>query len=405
MSSAKQLAFRVRDLIGVASARLLGRTTAGSGRAEELTAEQVRTLLEVSTTSEIAATYQPIGDYVTLVGGLVPAAQLPSYVDDVIEASNFAAFPVTGEIGKIYVAIDTSRTYRWSGSAYIELTDSTAVWGSISGTLSNQTDLNDALAGKASTSHKATHVTGGSDAFTASELRTLLGVSVLSGNNTGDQDLSGYATTAALQSVNISKEPLYPVGTTSQYRRGDKTWQTLNQAAVAGLTTGDSPTFTGLAISGNTITVGGLTINAANGGVTLLQTFGMTLQTANMLTFRHGNNDLCTVRPVSGTGTFATGGFGALGFANASNAAGVYLTASATGVLAVRTSAHGAANLTCGLASVGTFTVATLPSASANAGSLAQVTDSNSTTNGLPVAGGGSNRVLVHSNGINWIIK
>lgn len=48
------------------------------------------------------------------------------------------------------------------------------------------------------TSHKSTHVTGGSDAFTAAEIRGLLGVSTLSGSNTGDQDLSSYATTAAV---------------------------------------------------------------------------------------------------------------------------------------------------------------------------------------------------------------
>jgi hypothetical protein len=58
-----------------------------------------------------------------------------------------------------------------------------------------------------------------------------------------------------------------------------------------------------------------------------------------------------------------------------------------------------------GLVRLGTYTVATLPSASANAGAFAQVTDSNSTTNGATVTGGGSNRVPVFSNGANWIIK
>ncbi|MBS1776299.1 MAG: hypothetical protein JSS64_08480 [Bacteroidetes bacterium] len=53
--------------------------------------------------------------------GKVPASQLPSYVDDVLEYANTAAFPATGETGKIYVAIDTSKSYRWSGSAYVEI--------------------------------------------------------------------------------------------------------------------------------------------------------------------------------------------------------------------------------------------------------------------------------------------
>lgn len=54
--------------------------------------------------------------------GLVPASQLPSYVDDVLEFANLAAFPAVGETGKIYVAIDTSKCYRWSGSTYVYIT-------------------------------------------------------------------------------------------------------------------------------------------------------------------------------------------------------------------------------------------------------------------------------------------
>jgi hypothetical protein len=53
---------------------------------------------------------------------LVPSTQLPSYVDDVLEFANLASFPATGETGKIYVALDTNKTYRWSGSTYIYIT-------------------------------------------------------------------------------------------------------------------------------------------------------------------------------------------------------------------------------------------------------------------------------------------
>jgi hypothetical protein len=56
--------------------------------------------------------------------GKVPSAQLPSYVDDVVEVANFASLPGTGETGKIYVTIDTNKTYRWSGSSYIEISAS-----------------------------------------------------------------------------------------------------------------------------------------------------------------------------------------------------------------------------------------------------------------------------------------
>ena len=56
--------------------------------------------------------------------GKLFASQMPSYVDDVLEYANLAAFPGTGETGKIYVALDTNKTYRWSGSAYIEISAS-----------------------------------------------------------------------------------------------------------------------------------------------------------------------------------------------------------------------------------------------------------------------------------------
>jgi hypothetical protein len=63
---------------------------------------------------------QVTGNYATLVNGIIPSSQLPSYVDEILEYSNFENFPVTGETGKIYLAIDTSKIYRWSGSIYIE---------------------------------------------------------------------------------------------------------------------------------------------------------------------------------------------------------------------------------------------------------------------------------------------
>lgn len=59
--------------------------------------------------------------------GKVPSAQLPSYVDDVLEYASRSAFPATGETGKIYVALDTNLTYRWSGSDYVEISPSLAL--------------------------------------------------------------------------------------------------------------------------------------------------------------------------------------------------------------------------------------------------------------------------------------
>ena len=59
--------------------------------------------------------------------GRVPVAQLPSYVDDVVEYASRTAFPATGESGKIYVALDTNLTYRWGGTEYVEISPSLAL--------------------------------------------------------------------------------------------------------------------------------------------------------------------------------------------------------------------------------------------------------------------------------------
>ena len=59
--------------------------------------------------------------------GIIPSAQLPSYVDDVIEVNTFSNLPGTGESGKIYIVQDTNLTYRWSGTDYVEISKSLAL--------------------------------------------------------------------------------------------------------------------------------------------------------------------------------------------------------------------------------------------------------------------------------------
>ena len=76
-------------------------------------------------TAENAANKGKANGYASLGGdGKVPADQLPSYVDDVLEFANKSNFPSTGEKGKIYVDLATENIYRWSGSAYTEISPS-----------------------------------------------------------------------------------------------------------------------------------------------------------------------------------------------------------------------------------------------------------------------------------------
>ncbi len=91
---------------------------------------------ESSANKGIANGYAPLGNDTK-----VDASYLPSYVSDVLEYANLAAFPVTGTSNKIYVALDTNKVYRWSGSIYVEVSANSGVWGAITGNLANQTDL------------------------------------------------------------------------------------------------------------------------------------------------------------------------------------------------------------------------------------------------------------------------
>lgn len=77
------------------------------------------TTYESTANKGVANGYAPLGS-----DSKIASAYLPSYVDDVVEGANLAAFPGTGETGKIYVALDTNKTYRWSGSAYVEISPS-----------------------------------------------------------------------------------------------------------------------------------------------------------------------------------------------------------------------------------------------------------------------------------------
>lgn len=79
------------------------------------------------TLSQIVGLVSALAAKADLVDGKVPTSQLPSYVSDVAEYANLASFPATGESSKIYVANDTNKTYRWSGTGYVEIAGGVAL--------------------------------------------------------------------------------------------------------------------------------------------------------------------------------------------------------------------------------------------------------------------------------------
>ena len=76
---------------------------------------------QIDLKADAIAMNQVLSTKADLVGGLIPASQLPSYVDDVLNFPDLASFPSLGEDGKIYIAEDVNKTYRWGGSSYVEI--------------------------------------------------------------------------------------------------------------------------------------------------------------------------------------------------------------------------------------------------------------------------------------------
>ena len=121
----------------IASNAFLGRLYL---KAEDASVKEFRAITDIAASDIGAVASSSIGvagGVAPLDGsGLVDAAYLPSYVDDVLEFSDLASFPATGESGKIYVAVDSAISYRWSGSTYVAIVSGGQPTGNAGGDLS-----------------------------------------------------------------------------------------------------------------------------------------------------------------------------------------------------------------------------------------------------------------------------
>jgi hypothetical protein len=135
-------AVTLAKMANLATDTFIGRDTAGTGVPEALSVATVKTMLAINNVDNTSDANKPVSTaQATAIGlkldaslkgavggvaeldgsGKVPASQLPSYVDDVVEVANYAALPGTGTTGVIYVTLDTNYTYRWTGATYVRV--------------------------------------------------------------------------------------------------------------------------------------------------------------------------------------------------------------------------------------------------------------------------------------------
>jgi hypothetical protein len=238
---------------------------------------------------EVASNKGVANGYASLdAAGKVPSAQLPSYVDDVVEVANFASLPGTGETGKIYVTIDANKTYRWTGSTYIEISASPGSTDSLAEGSTNlyftQARARASISASGSLSYNSsTGVMSFSDAVTSVAGRT--GAVTLTSSDVGlanVENKSSATIRGELTSSNVTTAlgytPLSLAGGTMTgaitFAAG-QTWPTFNQSttgSAATLTTGRTigmtgdVTWTSGAFNGSANVTGTATL--ANSGVT-----------------------------------------------------------------------------------------------------------------------------------------
>ena len=144
------------------------------------------------------------------------------------EYNNFAAFPTTGDAKILYVAKNNNKLYRWDTSVYVEISPQLASsWGSITGNISDQTDLQSAI------DTKVDKVTGkglSTEDYTTTEKSKLAGIqagaevnvnadwNAVSGdaqilNKPTIPSIAGLATTSYVDSQDATKQDILVSGT------------------------------------------------------------------------------------------------------------------------------------------------------------------------------------------------
>lgn len=173
---------------------ILSQHTLNTNNPHSVTKDQIG-LNNVTNDQQVKRSEMGVADGVATLDstGKIPTSQLPSYVDDVIESETYEDLPEEGESGKIYMTKDTNLVYRWSGSAYIEISASLAL-----GETSSTAYAGDK--GKAATDKINTHISNTSNPHSVTKAQ--IGLS----NVDNTSDLNKPISTATQEALDLKAD-------------------------------------------------------------------------------------------------------------------------------------------------------------------------------------------------------
>lgn len=340
-----------------ASGVLFGRSTAGTGRGEELTPSQVRSLLSVYTVTQTDAAISTAVN--TLIGG---SPGLLDTLDELAAAlgddANFATTVTNALAGKVDSSSLSESIDDRVAALLVAGTNITLTYNDASNTLTIASTGSSGIGGSTGATDNRVLRSDGTGAATAQNSPVTIDDS---GNVTG------------IGTLNVGGRSITSVGTVGIRIDGDSGTGTTPFEVRSGTTSLLQVGFSG------TVSLPGVGYTLALGsGI-----FNITTAATNRSCLKsYVNLELCP-GSLGGGGTYVEINNGT---------AGTYRDLKLRDMTA------------SGMICAGTYTVGTLPSAAANAYKFATVSDSSVTTFGSTVAGGGSSKVQVYSNGTNWTV-
>ena len=107
--------------LGNGTLNIANMTLESAGTAGTYTKVTTNTKGQVVAGTALSAGDIPSLDASKITSGIIDIDRLPASAGSIPEYATLSEFPLVGDSGKVYIALDTNKMYRWSGSTYVSI--------------------------------------------------------------------------------------------------------------------------------------------------------------------------------------------------------------------------------------------------------------------------------------------